>query len=213
MDSLITVIFFIIVAILSAVLKKKQSNEREEDSWSGESSSPSDRRTAQPPKRQSWEDELKRLLEGNVGRESAPPPPPLPTSSSPPPPPPPVRTPQPSTLTRPGWARGVEARKEEALEKARKLREKRNEVADRLRKSMEHLRHASRLDDRAIRSIRKAADRIHTRVEEKQVQETPGEIKDALAWMKSPASLRSAMVAAIILGPPKSKEFETGQAS
>lgn len=213
MDSLITVIFFIIVAILSAVLKKKQSNESEEDSWPGEPSPPSDRRTSPPPKRQSWEDELKRLLEGNVERESSPPPPPpLPTSSAPPPPPP-VRTPEPSTLTRPGWARKVEARKEEAVEKARLLREKRSETANRLRKSMEHLRHASQLDDRAIRSIRKAADRIHTHVEVKQVLETPGEIKDALAWMKSPASLRSAMVASIILGPPKSKEFETGQPS
>ena len=215
MDSLITVIIFIIVAILSAVLKKKQPDAGEEDSWPDQHS-PSDRRAAPSPRRESWEEELRRLLEGTTGREPAapspPPPPPLPTThpASPPPPPPPV--PASSSPSRPSWLRKVEARKEEAVQQALKLREKRKAVASRLEKSMENLRRASQLDDRAAQTIRRAANRIHVRVEEKKVSKSSPEIQDALNLFKSPQSLRSAIVASIILGPPKAKEFETGQA-
>jgi hypothetical protein len=84
-------------------------------------------------------------------------------------------------------------------------------MSSRQQKSMEHNRHASRLDDCSAMTIRRAADRIHSHAPKEEVQTTPGEIKSALAWLKAPESLRSAMVASIILGPPKSKEFETGQ--
>ena len=206
MDSLITLIFFLIVAIVSALLKKKQqSEEQEDDAWSGDSSpaGPPDRRVAPSPRRQTWEDELRRLLEGKTGREPSPPPPP------PLPPPTPVRVPEPTAP--PAWSRELATRKAETTELARKLRDQKEAMSSRLQESMEHLRHASQLDDRAAMTIRRAASRIHLHAPKEEAQATPGEITSALGWLKSPESLRSAMVASIILGPPKSKEFETGQ--
>lgn len=216
MDTLITVIFFIIVAILSAVLKKKQHDAGKDDGWSGgdSTSSPSDRRA---PRRESWEDELRRLLEGTTGQEpsrpSPPPPPPLPQA---PPRQPPVIVPEPapvpSSPARPAWLRKVEARKEEAVEQALKLREKRRAAANRFEESMKRLRRASQLDDRAASTIRQAANRIHVHVEEGKFDRTPLAVKNALGWLKTTDSLRSAMVVSVVLGPPKSMEFDTGQA-
>ena len=218
MDTLLTIVFFIVAAILSAIMKKKQSDATDEESWPREPSShqPAERPGTTPaPRRESWEDELRRLLEGKTtARPTASPPPPVP-----PPPPPPLpptspsvpSAPKPSRSAPPAWLSKVEARKEQAARKVKDLREKRSEVSIRLQKSMDHLRQASQLDDRAAMTIRRAANRIHFQEEKIQVAKTPGEIKDALNLLQSRESLRTAMIASVILGPPKALEFESGQ--
>jgi len=179
MDALITILIFIVAAVLSAVFKKKQAQEEEaEDDWSTPAA-PQDRGgSTRTPARPSWEEELRRLLEGTETPAAPPPPPPPPRPARPlPPPPPPI----PREVVRPLTA-----------------------SPSRLRTSEAACNRARHIESKAQDQLRRAADRV--RLHTPTARKTPktSDVKTARRMLDSPATLRSAIIVSVLLGKPRS---------
>ncbi len=186
--------------------------------------------TAPAPAAKTWEEELKRLLEGEspVFTPSPPhPPPPIAPPiivTIPPPLPAPARTPARATATH--HTAAVEPRSEESDAPSRPLATLRESEAGRRRSSTldrrtgERLQKAqafataeaafssaSHLHERVAARMRQAGD--HTRETSPSSLETRRQHVAAtatLALLQSPASARQAIVTALVLAPPKAME-------
>ena len=206
MDTLLTILFFIAAAGVSAWLKRKQGQEGEEP-WTQEGHSPKPpRRTATPgtppvqPKTSrpvNWEEELRRLLEGD---QSSPPPPPVIRREEPERPelaPPPL-------VTRPVMVPPPILRQEETSDEGLG----RPVHLPTLEQSAQTYLHASQLDKR----VGERLHQIDVKVGRHQPAPTPAarrmspEAARAIAFLRDPISLRSALIASVILGPPKALE-------
>ena len=200
MDTLITIAIFVIVAIVTSWLKKKQ--EPEDQSWSGQSPPPVPGRPAERPpprsKAASWEEELRKLLEGD---EPAPTPPPsvivyeAPKPLRPPPvAPPPVALP-PRPVLRPV---PVIERDEQDVGLPVQLPP--------LTQSVQAYQKASQLDLQVAERLRRIEQQVTHHTIAPKAEVTSPEILLAKALLRNRESLRGAIVAAVILGPPKAFE-------
>ncbi len=194
-DSLIGILIFVFIAAALSWLQKKQTEGQEDQ----ETPSPFPRQPRSPgapspprgqpqaPRPQSWEEELKRLLEGRV-EEAPPPPPPIlvqrPSARSPLPPPLPqaARPAFPSAERSPvdvefkplpGLTTSVQAYQE-----ASTLQEK----------VQQHLRQVTRKPVGTTQVLHRAASPEATR---------------AIGLVRDPQAVRSAILASVVLGPPR----------
>ncbi len=209
-DTLFAVLVFVIIAGLSSWLKKKQRADEDNGSLSSRPSSASrnpQRRpppmASSPPRATSWEDELRRLLQGEPEAPATPPP--VIVSSAPPPQlhPQPGASLRPPTLPAARTPRRAPIRPTRPLEvaltvsssgfqegmKAQEIQEKTKELDRQVQKQMrmlgEHLRHQTA----EMEAPKAAAERLLAR-----------------AMLRDRQSIRAAMVVSAILGPPKALE-------
>jgi len=194
---LLTIAFVIAVAIFNWI---KRRSEEPPEAGSERQLSPPPRSTrpsagtAPPPvapkpptRKRDWEEELRRLLEGETTApapdetHSAPAPPPLP-------PPPPVYS-----RPRPAPMQPVAVEQERGLPV---------ELAG-LTASAQSYERASQLDVKVAEHLRAIA----SQVEQHKVMPQGGiasmEVAETLALVRDPRSLRSVIMASVILGPPK----------
>ena len=203
METLLTILFLIGAVFVHSFMKKKQ--EREAETWLDDMK-PDDgerpRRASRParPSPTNWEEELRRFLEG----EQAPPPvvrpeptrkpPPLVRSESVTPPrpaPPPLiirPVPAPVHSYESDEGRGLPVRLPELSESARAIAR------------------ASQIDARVEEHLRQVAASVgtHSRTPVSASPRRPQ--KEVLALIKDRSTLRAAIVASIVLGPPKALE-------
>jgi hypothetical protein len=195
METLITIAIFVVVAIISSWLKKKQ--EPEDESWPGQPPPPlpgrADRSGERPPPRTkaaSWEEELRKLLEGE--EPAHPPPPPVivydvPKPVRPPPPRPAAPRPAP-----------VIERDEQDIGLPVHLPP--------LTQSVQAYQRASQLDVQVAERLRQIEQQVTRHTIAPKAEWVSAEILRAKSMLRSRDSLRSAIVATVILGPPKAFE-------
>ncbi len=194
-DSLLGLLIFVIISLLAGWLQKKQRRGQEEEPEETPWPPPKRRSQGAPPplprpeqQPMSWEEELKRLLDGQPASPPPPPPPPVVVRSEPAYPTPPPLPEEFSESTYTAQRSPVEVsfkplagltESPQAYEKAASLEEK----------VQQHLR-----------------DVTTHRVGTTQVARKPlsANAREAVALVRKPDSLRSAVLASIILGPPRS---------
>ncbi|MDB6065940.1 MAG: hypothetical protein JWR26_2148 [Pedosphaera sp.] len=205
MDSLLTIVIIIVVASIFAWFKKLGQTEREKDSPMDRSATPPANQSNQPrpvarpqaqPRPTSWEEELRRLLEGDA---PAPAPPPLPRQ-------PPV------VIARPVPTVPAQPIRREPLVVTRPVLVPppvRVEVTPRGLAPMDESRRAY---DRGSQLDQKMSDYIQ-KVPGQHVQPTSVihskaslEVTQVVSLFKSARTARQALIASVILGPPKSLE-------
>lgn len=188
-DSIITLLIFIGVAIVSALLNRRK--ERQQEDYSDLPPFPRQDRPAPGPTRarKTWEDELRELLEQAKpsGQTEAPPP----IIYTPPPPPVPERPrrhiPEAATEhSTPAWDR----------------RESEENILGRFKDSSERLGAAEQLHDRVMRQLQEAS--AHRAVPTAAARRGgPTSTSDAARLVRDPKNIRNAILAQVILGPPR----------
>ncbi|MDB6123956.1 MAG: hypothetical protein JWQ71_2949 [Pedosphaera sp.] len=205
MDSFITALIFLIISAVAAWYKKKQGG-REEGAEESEMQRPftrpeQSRPTAGSPpplKPTSWEEELRRLLEGETQTT---PPPRRPVS-----PPPVVRLPAPIPAPSPVLARPVSVPQASVPPLAvPKMEEITRRDLGRLEEARRVYDRASQLDKSVSQHIeRVSGEQVKlTTVTHKQVSP---EVAQVISLFKSPQAARQAVIASIIFSPPKALE-------
>jgi hypothetical protein len=205
-DNLIGLVIFLLIAAISSWLKRRQGGQEE-----GEPMPPPPRRSRpaglpqeppvaeEPAKPLSWEEELRRLLEGQPPETQAPPaPPPVIVES---PRPAPMAAPPPLPETPAHRHRSVfdviEEKSPVELEVEPDFR-----PLPELTESAQAYQRASQLGRTVEEHLREVTEH---RVGTTSVQRKAGtpEAVTALAWVRHRQSLRSALLTSIILGPPR----------
>jgi hypothetical protein len=146
---------------------------------------------AAPPQRApSWEEELKRLLEGKTAEPppSPPVPPPILVQRPRPAPPPPVSIPE-------EFSESTYSREHSPVEVTFK-------PLPTLTESVHTIQEATSLEQKVQQHLREATEKPvqMTKVEHKASTREAVEVR---AMVRNPKSLRSALVASVILGPPR----------
>ena len=202
----------LVIAAASAFFNwlKKRNEEK-----SGQSAPPPPPMPAQrgaspppPPQAQNWEEELRKLLEGET--PALPPPPVIvqpPRRVSPPPPP--MIEPMPYEAESPAppmfQPMPVLNQSAEAFERARRLDETASQEVDRgstLAAAAQAFLVGSQLDDRMAEHMRQVTLRPVGSTGVTSGERT-AEATAALQMIRNPRSVRTAMIAAVILGPPR----------
>ncbi len=206
METLLTILVLVLLSAASGWLKKRtegQETETRTPPQTPDRTVPPPRRsppgghTAEPrPATRSWEEELRRLLEG----EPAPPPPPPPRPKAPPaapaqpqPAPPVLRAPR----TSPPAYSTPSARPEILEVPALQMAE--------LRESSTARQQAQRLKERAAGKLRRAETELARNLARTHVTHRAAlteEIAAARTWLQNPQAARQAVIASVILGPP-----------
>jgi hypothetical protein len=206
-ESLIGLIIFVAISLLASWAQKKQRESQEENAPPptprrrvppGRVPPPIERRPADDEST-NWEEELKRLLEGKFpGSEEEPAPPPPIVAQQRPPPPPPVAAQQRSPAAAPPPA--------DFSESTYQLERSPVEVAFKpltgLTESAQAYDRASNLDEAVearLRQVTRAPVQA-TRVEPRQATASA---QQARALLSRPDTLRGAILASIVLGPPR----------
>lgn len=198
-------IAFAAISVISKLLKK-QGEEPEQDPWAvGEDTPahpPAERRrttSPAPQKISNWEEELKRVLEGQIPTTSSPPPPlppPIVIVEKRPPPPPPVEV---KAAPRPSRVRVDKSTNEdEAGGRLAKLSEAATTQARASHLQMEMARRFQQVDQLSARG-RQAAPLAHGTA-------PSAEVAAIRQMFRNPATVRQAVVASLILGPPRALE-------
>jgi hypothetical protein len=210
MESFVTFLIIITITALSGWLqKRRQGTEAEMDSESWPDASPGrplERRREPPvldqeqaPRELSWEEELRRLLEGKPARQEPPPPPPR---AEPPPivivPPPERRPARPAPPIRPPAGRPAQRPVTSPLPSPHSIQP----TATYTPAPLPHLQTVPGLEQRTLsrRFPSRAAqsERTRTRMQ--------GEIGTAVNMMRERQTVRQAFIASIILSTPKGLE-------
>ena len=210
METILTILFLVAAAIIHSFMKKKE--EKEADTWlddvrPGERDRQRPGRPALPragrPQSMNWEEELRRFLEGD---KPAPAPPPSPvTHREPTPRPPPlvrspptvVRAPTPSVFQPPpSQTASYKSNEGRGLPVHMPL----------LTESAQAYQRASQIESKAEEHLRQAARHVslHTRRPAERAPVVP--LNEALALLRTRQSLRTAVIALVVLGPPKAME-------
>jgi hypothetical protein len=194
MEGLFTIIMLMLLFAASNWLKRRAEPE-EPERWPDEmepgDQPPAHRRTTAPgeptarPARSSWEEELRRLLEGEPPRRLEPKPPP----PAPPPIPPAVITPSRPVPTPPRVTAVTPHGRVQTIGQTALLLGRTRELQ---RRATDELRRAhAQIGGRPLVS---SLERRHDQSEE---------IRRARAWFNSPQAARQAVIASVILGPPR----------
>jgi hypothetical protein len=193
MEALFIILMLILLSAVSNWLKRRAQPE-ETEMWPDESEPgdqlPGQRRdlppgeTAPRPARSSWEEELRRLLEGEPPRRPQPR-----TAPTPPPVRPVVITPSRQAPTPPPIVTSATPARAQTIGQTAvalgRAREAQRRAADQLRQAQ------SRIGGRPLLS---AMERRRDRAEE---------LRQARDWFRSPQAARQAVIASVILGPPR----------
>jgi hypothetical protein len=203
-ETLLTILVLVLLSAASGWLKKRSENQENETQpppqVTGRTNPPprqvpSGGGTPQPrPATRSWEEELRRLLEGES--PPAPPPPPQapPSLPSRPQPPPVIAVPPVSRPRQPIPASPV-------LQPIEHLAP----VSVDLRETSTARMQTQRLQGRAAAELKRAEALVARRLSQSRVMHRGGstaEIAAARGWFKSPEAARQAVVVSVILGPP-----------
>ena len=204
LESLLIFLVFIILSGVSTWLQKKRQSEEEPPEWlppeegrrmppRPDSAEPAGPRRPRPAALESWEEELRRLLQGEPPRAPAPPPLPVPSTEGPASGPlrrsgqdsAPARVPS-------GWGErpveGASGRLEDSARAYRQARALQEEAAERLRKAQAK----TAAHQRGYGLIRRVSGRE--------------DIRAARALLASPRSARQAIIASVVLGTPRGLE-------
>jgi hypothetical protein len=188
--NLIGLLIFVVIAIVSALMKKKQKDEEQTFELPPELKPRRDR-SQQPPPSRSWEEELRHLLEDR--------PPPPPVVQHVPPPPPMARPP----VAEPVWA---ETYREVVLPPPQPRIEPviYHRPAE-LSESEESFSPATHLQERVAEHM---GELLRHRVGTTSVHRRAAapEVTEAVKLVRSPRGVRAALIASIILGPPRALE-------
>jgi len=196
---------------------EEQRSGRQEPSPGPDSRSPSQRTGSPPPARPSpaanWEEELRRLLEGD---SPAPPPSPGPRTVPPPvtvPPPLPARRVPAPVRPRPLAASPAPTRAPTSMPPLAPV-----PVIDRdmetglpvkmpsLQESAKAYVRASQLETRVAEHMRQVDRQVTTHAKLDRVRSVSPEIKQALGLLRTRSSQRAAILAGVVLGPPRALE-------
>jgi hypothetical protein len=214
-EKLIFVIAIIIISILHSWWKKKRGEpEDEENPWPGyppRNKPQSPPATQAPPKAptQSWEEELRRLLQGGAPAQPAPPPvvvQPAPRSTPPlvvvqqsrpaPPPLPRVVAPRPAPAPRPAASVGTDPDMDKGLPV---------QMPSLMQSAQAYLR-ASQLDTKVAQHLQRVDDLVTKHQKVARKREVSPVVRQTLALLRDRQSLRAAILASVVLGPPKAME-------
>lgn len=194
----IGLIIFAVIAIIASWLKRKQGESEETETWtpppprrpqSTRGQPPPPPVQQPPPKAMTWEEELRRLLEGQLPEREPPPPPIIAQRPAPAPPPLPVPTPRVPEIEEPAFPA--------AFRPSTVLRE--SELA---------YERASHLDTQVEEHFRELMTHPPAQTELPRRSAVRPEIAEALALVRSRRSLRAAVLASVILGPPRALAHE-----
>lgn len=218
-DTLITLLIFAAIAVISSWWKNRQ-RDQESDPW-GDGRGPApplpSRRGKGPPAQPTnWEEELRRLLEGEeAAPPSAPPPPPVAPSRPAPKPPPVPRRPVVVVREEGEMEKGLAVELPKLAESARSyLRAKslEHKVEEDLRQraglatSASAYARASQLEVKVAEHLRHVTeDTARSPVPHRERAAAP-ESAVVRAMLHDRRAARSAILAAVILGPPRSLE-------
>lgn len=200
LESLITIAIFLGIAVVSAWLKRKQQADDDTETWPAEPHRPTPParpltptprpQVPRPTKPASWEEELRKLLEGD---EPAPQPPPVIVYETPRPRPPPA-APPPVPRRAPVIIREADDEMERGLPVH----------LPSLTQSGQAYKRASQLDVSMAEHLRQISEKVTTHAP--AMKRLPPALHPAFALIRNRASLQSAIVASLILGPPKALE-------
>lgn len=209
METLITILVLVLLSAVSGWLKKRANGAEADESWPPPAprspgrpmAPPTPRPTAKPagspaegrPVTRSWEEELRRLLEGDRPMASPPAPPPKA------PPIPPAR-PQPAPPVLVGPARSVVSTPASAP-----LGSLEGVVAELGELTTTARQQAQRLQGRAATELKRAEAVVARQVTETHVPHREGlteEISAVRGMLGSSRTARQAVIASVILGPP-----------
>lgn len=203
MEKIIFVIAIVVISMIHSWLQKRKG-EPEDDPSPWPTARP--RRAAPPPinqpsspqappKAESWEDELRRLLQGD---EPAQPPPPVVVQIPPPAPPPlPARE---SRRSRPAPVVVPQVETSGEMEVGLPVQ------MPTLEQSAQAYLRASNLEARVAEHMRNVDARVTSHVVAEVKREKSPAIREALALVRNRQSQRAAVIAGIVLGPPKALE-------
>jgi hypothetical protein len=194
-------IFLLVVVVLSMLhswwkkRKGEPETEGESESWPGEkpgrttSTSPAGRPTPPPSKAASWEEELRRLLQGEEpARPSSPPvvvqlPPPLPRA-----------------VARPALRPVVIQQIDPDMEKGLPVK------MPTLEHSAQAFLRASQLESKVATHMQRVDQQVTTHQKIELRKQIAPEIRQAISLVRQRQSQRAAIIAGIVLGPPKAME-------
>jgi hypothetical protein len=194
-------IFLLVVVVLSMLhswWKKKKGEpetEGESESWPGQKPSrpaatpPSGRTMPPPSKAASWEEELRRLLQGEEPARSVPPPvvvqlpPPLPRAAS-----------------RPALRPVVIEQVDPDMEKGLPV------LMPSLAQSAQAFLRASQLESKVATHMQRVDQQVTTHPKLGLKKEISPAIRQAISLVRQRQSQRAAIIAGIVLGPPKAME-------
>jgi hypothetical protein len=211
-EGLIIFLVFIAISALSNWLKRKRG-EAETPLFDEDESPPAlprrrepplpRQRPAPPPAQMSWEEEIRRLLEGDQPTAPAPAPPPVARETRPLPVPPLVQTPPEPEVD-------LESAPIPTLRRAPTpvIEAPRVELPTLSESASAYIK-ASQLSERVAQRFENVDQRTATAVPDQPVIRTRGLAPDAAAFvrqLRSGRSARQAILATVILGPPKALE-------
>ncbi len=202
---LVAVAFMVMMAIFNWIKNRSQSQEHT-DTNSERKDPPQPRASPGPadsaripkearPRKIDWEGELRRMLEGTTATPPPLPPKPLPAEPTHVPPRPvitlpPIQRPTPTPI------RPAQVEQERGLPVA----------LPGLTTSTPTYARASQLDERVAEHLREITKQVEQHKMVQQENPLPFEVTQALALVRSREGLRSAILASVILGPPKAME-------
>lgn len=194
------VIFLLVVVVLSLLhgwwkkRKGEPETETESDTWPGQKpsrppTSPPAGRPAPPSKAASWEEELRRLLQGEEPARPAPPPVIVQQPRSAPPPLP-RAAPRPVLVEQsdPDMARGLPVKMPS------------------LEHSAQAFLRASQLESKVAAHMQRVDQQVTTHPKLDLKKEVSPAIRQAIGLVRNRQSQRAAIIAGIVLGPPKAME-------
>ncbi len=147
-----------------------------------------------PARKTDWEEELRRLLGGD--QSSPPPTPPLIVYEQPRPTPPSA---EPARMTRPPLTRAVTMRTEPQVATPVPV--------PGFAESIQAYQRASQLDVKMAEHLSQIAEQVRTHSAGQKVQAAAADIVQGVSFVRDPQSIRSALVASMILGPPRGLEI------
>lgn len=218
-EKLIFIIAVVIISILHSWWKKRRGEPEDEESpWPGypprqKPQAPSATRpTTQAPPRAptpSWEEELRRLLQGDAPAQPAPPPvvvqpaqrtvpPPVVVQQSRPTPPalPRVVAPRPVSAPRPVVSAGMDPDMAKGLAV---------QMPSLTQSAQAYLR-ASQLDTKVAQHLQRVDDQVSKHAKGEKKRELPPVVRQTLGLLRDRHSQRAAILASVVLGPPKAME-------
>jgi hypothetical protein len=215
-EKLIFVVAVIIISILHSWWKKRRGEpEDESNPWPGypPRQKPQDRPASQaPPKAptQSWEEELRRLLRGDAPAQPAPPPvvviqpasrpvpPPVVVQQSRPAPPPLPRgvAPRPTPAPRPVVSVGTDPDMDKGLPV---------KMPSLMQSAQAYLR-ASQLESKVAQHLQRVDEQVTKHVKVERKREASPVVRQTIGLLRDRQSQRAAILASVVLGPPKAME-------
>jgi hypothetical protein len=209
MEKLIFLIVIVVITALHSWWKKKHGEPEEGDQpWPGQPQRPGQPpqrrppgtapRPAPPPKATNWQEELRRLLEGETAPRPQPAPPPV--LAQPPPLPRPPR--QQPAAPPPFLARTQIPVPDEGREQETGLPVK----MPSLEQSAQAYLHARTLDARITERLKQVEQAVISHPKPQIRRETSAAVRHGLALLRDRPSQRAAIIASVILGPPKALE-------